>query len=852
MIFISYNHRSKDLVSKFVKRLQKENLDIWYDVNDVSIGDELSKTIQKGILDSTIVLCFISKLYVTSKNCRSEFFYAYNQSKKCVFIFLEKLNSNENNGLEIYLFGDAIRLDAYKLQKGITIDEDFIENIFKHIAPVLNITCRHFVEIEHKEIVRIKRDYNFIGREEVFKKLEENFVCKKIVLLYGLPGVGKSSCAVEFIRRKYLNGSIKQYFVFYADKMHKIREAVLQYCQQLNLCNETDDTETKFMKFKRYLTNSQDLILFFDNVENFEEVLNLIDFEFLNKTTIITSRKLNKNYPAVEVLPFNLKDTRAYFKKRLPHMCDDDIDNLINYIQVENECLTYKIVLTAGLLSNNPSITVQDLTSHHFNDHYFSSIISKLEKVAKNVTSLLKYACLIDPNEISKQILEKIPMENSLNEVLQELLNYNICRIVNPNSSTFGISIHRILQNDIKKSCFKSEDELNDTIESMANILNNLCPLVESEPDEKWNQATLFYSHIRVLLENNQKKFYPVFADLYIKASLFEKNVNRNFKASLDYLEANLKISRKMFPEDHDKVISLLNNIGLMHRNLGNFEKSLEYYGKSLESAKRLCRGDHQLVATILNNIGSIYKCHKNNEEALNYCQQSLEMYKRLFKGEENEKIATLLNNIGLIFRDIKKNEQAMNFFEDSLKIKRRLFKNDLHESIAITLNSIGSTYDDLDNKDEALRNYQEALIIYQNLFKFDLDEVASLLYSIACIYIKMEKSEIAVKYLHEALKMYQRLYLKSDHHTIAEILNKIGFVNSLDGNNEEALRYYNECLEMKRRLSNNCNNFSVLNLLNKIIGIHKLLGNKFQEETLSIEAKDMKIRIKKTSADKS
>ena len=118
----------------------------------------------------------------------------------------------------------------------------------------------------------MKRDHNFIGREDVFETIDQMLGnSNSVILLNGLPGVGKTSTAIEFILRKY--GLIKQYFVFYADQVYKIRESIFQYCKRLHLCDNSTDFETKKAAFNHYISQTQNIILFFDNVENFDDTV---------------------------------------------------------------------------------------------------------------------------------------------------------------------------------------------------------------------------------------------------------------------------------------------------------------------------------------------------------------------------------------------------------------------------------------------------------------------------------------------------------------------------------------------------------------------------------------------------
>ena len=50
-------------------------------------------------------------------------------------------------------------------------------------------------------------------------------------------------------------------------------------------------------------------------------------------------------------------------------------------------------------------------------------------------------------------------------------MNYNLCKIVNPNSDEMGINVHRILQNEIGNHCFKSENDKIKTIENLCGSL---------------------------------------------------------------------------------------------------------------------------------------------------------------------------------------------------------------------------------------------------------------------------------------------------------------------------------------------------------------------------------------------
>jgi hypothetical protein len=115
-LFISYKHekRSSELIKKIVSKLKSVHYDIWFDNDHLKTGDSLTLEIEKGILDANGVICFLTKEYVKSVNCRLEFFYSANNEKKCIYVLLEAIDRETPNGVNMFIFSDSIRFDAFK------------------------------------------------------------------------------------------------------------------------------------------------------------------------------------------------------------------------------------------------------------------------------------------------------------------------------------------------------------------------------------------------------------------------------------------------------------------------------------------------------------------------------------------------------------------------------------------------------------------------------------------------------------------------------------------------------------------------------------------------------------------
>jgi hypothetical protein len=165
--------------------LKQEGYDVWYDNNEIHTGDKLSEKIEKGIDDSSVVLCFVSNEYMKSKNCGLEFFYAFHEDKKCFYLTTEKLDFKGIKEYKLHLNSDSVRLDLHKLDKN-----NLIHEVFKKLEPkfkeedqsktaksvVASKNDDEEVQIENEGITKIDK---FVGREDVFKEISSRLASNK-------------------------------------------------------------------------------------------------------------------------------------------------------------------------------------------------------------------------------------------------------------------------------------------------------------------------------------------------------------------------------------------------------------------------------------------------------------------------------------------------------------------------------------------------------------------------------------------------------------------------------------------------------------------------------------------------
>jgi hypothetical protein len=648
-IFISYHHSSKELVRKFVDKLKKEGYrNIWFDETEIHPGDVLSKKMEQGIRDSSIFISFISNNYIWSKNCRKEFFYAEHKNKKCFYLITEGLDLTENTGFDFHLNNDDLRLDLHKIKKS---DDEKIDKIFNKLKLELNneaalnsnkknesnttnpdnkemseIENKVKAEIENKEIIG---NEDFIERENLFEEIDSRLSSpNKTVLLTGIPGVGKTSCAIEYILKKKKSGEISNYFYFNSDQGFKIQNSIILYSEQLNLTKPNDSIETKIKSFTNYLKKTKDkVILFFDNVDDFEVLKKLIDYKAINKPTILTSTSTIKNEKDfIEIKTFNQDESKKYLKLKLSHLEDDDIQLIINHIKENDQCSTYKLVLIASLMCNDEAITVSELIKMKIEDEYMKQLLNRIEKRSKDAIKILKYLCFLNSDDIPDELMKKIRIKSNFSDAINILVKYNLCKRTNPNSLKVGVSTHSPLKSVIQSCLFDNNSEEQVIENDIINILDELFIIVDRASSiDKWKTPEIVYSNLRYFLSKYKIKTDKV-GILYDKLSAYERHVNLDSKQSLNDGFKALEIFKNLYKGDHEKTSDQLNNIGNAYSDMKDHEMALKYYFESIEMRKRLFKTDHPDISSSLNNIGNAYSDTKDHEMALKYYFESIEM----------------------------------------------------------------------------------------------------------------------------------------------------------------------------------------------------------------------------------
>ena len=158
-IFISYKPEKEHdyLIEKITDKFKIDQFKIWN---------------EKDVDNSNYIFCFITNQYINSKAHRLELISANEKNKNCVYIILEKLENSILNGIGVYFFSEAIKLEVYKSKT--ESQDEYGDFIYAKLTSIINKT--HYNTVNQ---IYFKRDQYFTGRDEILLQMDRLLVEKK-------------------------------------------------------------------------------------------------------------------------------------------------------------------------------------------------------------------------------------------------------------------------------------------------------------------------------------------------------------------------------------------------------------------------------------------------------------------------------------------------------------------------------------------------------------------------------------------------------------------------------------------------------------------------------------------------
>ncbi len=346
----------------------------------------------------------------------------------------------------------------------------------------------------------------------------------------------------------------------------------------------------------------------------------------------------------------------------------------------------------------------------------FELLDKKVEGLApaEKVSVYLKvFAELIDRDILKASQYNQKALEISLanNLVYEQACSYFNFGIVDRNQANYSQGIKGFNRS------LKLFEQLNDE-KGQAQCYNNIGIIYKNTGELKL--AMLYYLKALQFAENASYKEGIANATSNI-ANIFLKQ--GEYKQAIVYLERSLAIQI-----NKDKQHTILNNLGIAYKAIGNYSKALMYYNKSLDVCKR-------------------------NKD---------------YKGQ-----ASPLSNIGVILLEQHKYEKALVSFREAQKIEEKF---NLKKDLITTYTSIGLAYRMLKDFTNALKYLEKAMLLAEKTSAYL--ELTKVYLSLALTYEEYGKYVLALDYLYRYISLNKELFNLEKNKQVEELLAKFEAVN--------------------------------------------------------------------------
>ncbi|MCF8403928.1 MAG: tetratricopeptide repeat protein [Bacteroidales bacterium] len=267
-------------------------------------------------------------------------------------------------------------------------------------------------------------------------------------------------------------------------------------------------------------------------------------------------------------------------------------------------------------------------------------------------------------------------------------------------------------------------------------------------------QLTVDYAN-KALSESGQIKFVPGQIEALIHSGIGYSLLGNNQNA----LENHLKALNLSGQYDENEILSKIHDeLGIDYQYLGNYEKSLNHLLKSLVIKEAVppearTKDQQQAIANSLNNIGVVHDNMGNLDLALDFYLKAKELRLML---HDTKGLASVLQNIGVIYEQKGQYFKSLDYYEQALELKKEIGRKG---SIAKTLNNIGIIYLDLENYPKALDYHLQALELSEEAG--DSISFANTCNSISDIYLEMGEPQKAYPFIMKGLNMSKRINAK-------------------------------------------------------------------------------------------
>lgn len=252
------------------------------------------------------------------------------------------------------------------------------------------------------------------------------------------------------------------------------------------------------------------------------------------------------------------------------------------------------------------------------------------------------------------------------------------------------------------------------------------------------------------------------------------------------YIERAVEVARGL--DDDTLLTAALLNMGKSLYKQGNYAQAEHYLQEGRAKAEQI--GERKLLCEFLSILGNFARYLVSFEQAESYLQRCLELARQL---NDPELLGDALQNLGSALSDQGRYTEAVQYNREALAVSQTIGNHTGIVQCLINLSTLALLQGDYA---QAETYGQEALALARKVGL--LDSISVMLTNLGAAAIDHQEYAKAEAYLLEALTMARR---SGDSRVIGADLGSLGQVAQLQGRYEQAESYLQEALTLARQL---------------------------------------------------
>jgi tetratricopeptide (TPR) repeat protein len=625
----------------------------------------------------------------------------------------------------------------------------------------------------------------FYSRASLLDDMKEKLNTYKIVILYGIGGIGKT-----YLSRQYahINSSLYncEQIVTYDKLSSSIKKTILSLQFDDLLESEMNDDD-KFEKRMSLLNNMSDnTLLIIDNIDTHPIDLKYFDELCMNSGIhiIITTRLTDCFSPVqtIEILPMPVNDQLDFFKYHYSDsLSEKDIPVVEDILKcIDGHTLLIELVaksMRAGALSPSQmldylkgnkqtellpvSINKDNLSSEKKTMSDYIKLLFDVGYLDPKAKEALLYLSLLPVEGVSRRFIYNLlpKFKDSFNELISNSWAIE-------DRSGQSIRLHPVIRDMIR-------DEMNPSISNCIYVMSNLHSSLQTSSSSISDSDKRDICRILGSI-NEIDGFYENCTNVTM-LTFFAEFCFKEYKFDLA-LHLYKTASKVASDSPIQTVTAIYLQIGDVYKRLASYDESISAYKSALASNSQLqpCADKCIQEATIYERLSDIYRKDSQYEKAMQYNDSAISIYKNPDNNATDTQLAEIYNRRGIIYlnksdtKNLSASEinqllcQALECYQKGLSIREKC--NDTKRQLAYSYHNVGTAYHKLGEYSFAIENHKKALQLRKESQNVPKTDIASSHVWLGNDYMALDEScwDLAKEHFEESLKIREEILGKT------------------------------------------------------------------------------------------